>query len=290
MAVPGELPLAMMSTPVSADHGIELLVIARSAYGRSDWRTSYETFGRVEALHTLGADDLAAYASAAWRQGHGREAVRINERVHTLLLRTDPVQAAVKAAELGLAWLARGHAAVARDWAHRAGRLLAGTPEGAAHGYVGYLTVVLSPDADGAAALSALAARVADPAVSALAAAAAGIAALNEGRDADGHAALDGVLLPAMDERLPMEWAGDVYRRALLLADAHADDARRQAWAESMQRWSATTDAPTYRAVADVLRAHAGVAPAEARIADLRRVVAEVDAAAAGLLDELLGR
>src|SRR5690242_21750780 len=100
---------------VSVDHGIELVVVARSAYRRSDWRTTYETFARVESVQRLATDDLAAYGSAAWRLGHGREAVRINERVHTLLVRTDPVQAAIKAAELGLAWLARGHVAVAQN-------------------------------------------------------------------------------------------------------------------------------------------------------------------------------
>jgi hypothetical protein len=278
----------MASTSTSAGPEIELLVIARSAFGRRDWRTTYETFGRVEGVQTLAADDLAAYAAAAWRQGHGRESVRINERVHTLLLRTDPVQAAVKAAELGLAWLARGHAAVARDWAARAQLLLGGTVESAAHGYVGYLTIVLDPDDAAVTALRALADRVADPAVAALADAAYGIVALTQDRFADGYARLDAALLPALDERLPMEWAGDVYRRALLLAKAHADAARLHAWAESMRRWSESTEAAAYRAICDVLRAGMNAEPPVNRVVDLRRLVADVDAVVAGLLDDLL--
>lgn len=284
----GALPWDMASQSSSAGTGADLLVIARSAFRRSDWHTSYETFARVEGLQTLAVDDLAAYAGAAWRQGHGREAVRINERVHALLVRTDPVQAAVKAAELGLAWLARGHVAVAEDWADRAALLLAGTPESAAHGYVAYLTVVLASDDDAVAALHAIAGRAADPALSALARAADGVAALAQGRHAEGYALLDEALLPVLDERLPMEWAGDVYRRALLLARGHADAARLRAWSESMQRWSEATDAAAYRAICNVLRAGLDAEPPASRVMDLRRVIAEVDAAVAGLLEDLL--
>jgi hypothetical protein len=274
---------------VSVDHGIELVVVARSAYRRSDWRTTYETFARVEAVQRLATDDLAAYATAAWRLGHGREAVRINERVHTLLVRTDPVQAAVKAAELGLAWSARGHVAVARSWADRAALLLRGTAESAAHGYVAYLGVVLAPDGPAAAELRGIAARVGDPALTALARAAEGITALARQRFAEGYSALDDALLPKLDERVPMEWAADVYRRALMSA-ADADADRLRAWSESALRWAEATDAATYRAIVDVLRSHAGLAPARARLGELRRVVAEVDAAVVALLDDLLAR
>lgn len=280
---------------VSVDHGIELVVVARSAYRRSDWRTTYETFARVEAVQRLATDDLAAYAAAAWRLGHGREAVRINERVHTLLVRTDPVQAAVKAAELGLAWLARGHVAVARSWADRATLLLRGTAESAAHGYVAYLGVVLAPEGPAATELRGIAARLGDPALTALAHAAEGITALARQRFAEGYAALDAALLPKLDDRVPMEWAADVYRRALISAadvnaDADADADRLRAWSESALRWAEATDAVTYRAIVDVLRSHAGLAPARTRLGELRRVVAEVDAAVAALLDDLLAR
>lgn len=275
---------------VSVDHGIELVVVARSAYRRSDWRTTYETFARVESVQRLATDDLAAYATAAWRLGHGREAVRINERVHTLLVRTDPVQAAVKAAELGLAWLARGHVAVARSWADRAALLLRGTAESAAHGYVAYLGVVLAPEGPAVTEFRGIAARVGDPALTALAHAAEGITALTRQEFAEGYAALDAALLPKLDERVPMEWAADVYRRALMSAADNADAERLRAWSESALRWAEATDAATYRAIVDVLRSHAGLAPARARLGELRRVVAEVDAAVVALLDDLLAR
>ncbi|WP_396922021.1 chemotaxis protein CheY [Mycolicibacterium sp.] len=282
------------------DTRTELLVVARSAYRRNDWRTSYESFSRVEGVQPLDTDDLAVFAAVAWRQGHGREALRINERVHTRLLRTDPVMAAMKAAEIGLAWLARGHVALARNWAQRAGVLLQGVPEVAAHGYLVYLDAVAAADggapaalAPGARELAGIAGRVADGALATLARVLDGLAA-----DTGGFATLDDVLLPTLDERVPVEWAGDVYRRALGAAQRHGDGARLRSWTQSMQRWCETTQAGStesaYRAICDVhrLTAESATDPGELmrRSVDLRRLVSEVDAVAAGLVERLLAR
>ncbi|WP_458316439.1 chemotaxis protein CheY [Mycolicibacterium brisbanense] len=287
---------------VVVDDRTELLVVARSAYRRNDWRTSYESFSRVEGVQALDTDDLAVFAAVAWRQGHGGEAVRINERVHSRLLRTDPVQAAVKAAELGLAWLARGHIALARNWAQRAEMLLRGVPESGAHGYVMYLTGVMAADADestqladAARALTGIAGRVDDAGVATLARVLEGLNAVAAG-DAAGLATLDDVLLSGLDERVPMEWAGDVYRRVLNLAQRRSDRERLRAWTRSMDQWCETTQASpsAYRAICDVYRlsVESGRDTAELvrRGVDLRRLVAEVDAVAAGLADGLLAR
>lgn len=287
---------------VVVDDRTELLVVARSAYRRNDWRTSYESFSRVEGVQALDTDDLAVFAAVAWRQGHGGEAVRINERVHSRLLRTDPVQAAMKAAELGLAWLARGHLALARNWAERAEVLLRGVPEVGAHGYLMYLTGVVAADADeptqqadAARELAAIAGRIDDVAVTTLARVLAGMTAV-AADDAAGMAALDDVLLPMLDERVPMEWAGDVYRRVLSLGQRRADRERLRSWTRSMQQWCETTQASqsAYRAICDVYRlsveSSADTAELMRRGVDLRRLVAEVDAVAAGLADGLLAR
>jgi hypothetical protein len=55
-----------------------------------------------------------------------------------------------------------------------------------------------------------------------------------------------------------------------------------------MQRWSEATDAAAYRAICNVLRAGLNAEPPASRVMDLRRVIAEVDAAVAGLLEDLL--
>lgn len=278
--------------------------MARTAYRRNDWRTSYESFSRVDGVQALDTDDLAVYAAAAWRQGHGRESVRINELVHTRLLRTDPVQAAMKAAELGLAWLARGHLALARSWAQRARVLLDGVPETTAHGYLAYLLAVTAADAGdheqfGTATkqLAAVAKNLDDAALTALARALAGTAAAAAG-DPAGYLALDQVLLPVFDEPVPVEWAADVYRRALNLAHRQGAAERVKSWTQSMQRWCDATEPEStqsvYRAVCDVHRLSAvtDADPQELarRVVGLRRLVADVDAAAAGMVEELLSR
>lgn len=286
------------------DDRTQLLVVARSAYQRNDWRTSYESFSRVDGMLSLDTDDLAVYAAAAWRQGHGRESVRINEQVHTRLLRTDPVQAAMKAAELGLAWLARGHVSLAGSWGQRAQMLLDGVPETTADGYLAYLlaaTAVDTGDNDRFGAetrrLSVLAENLDDAALAALARALGGVAAAAAG-DPAGYQALDQVLLPVLDEPVPVEWAADVYRRALSLAHRQGAGERLTSWTQSMQQWCEATEPDSsesaYRAVLDVhrLSAVANPDPGELvrRVVGLRRLVADVDAVAASMVEELLSR
>ena len=289
---------------VVVDDRTQLLVVARSAYRRNDWLTSYESFSRVDGVQALDTDDLAVYAAVAWRQGHGRESVRINEQVHTRLLRTDPVQAAMKAAELGLAWLARGHVALADSWGQRAQALLEGIPQTTAHGYLAYLLAATAADAgdqvrfaSAATRLAAVAADLDDAALVPLAQALGGMAAI-AGGDPTGYQALDRVLLPVLDEPVPVEWAADVYRRALNLAHRRGAGDRVSSWAQSMQRWCEATEPESaqsaYRAVCDVhrLSAVADGDPGELvrRVVGLRRLVADVDAGAASLIEELLSR
>lgn len=289
---------------VVVDDRTQLLVVARSAYRRNDWRTSYESFSRVDGVQALDTDDLAVYAAAAWRQGHGRESVRINEQVHTRLLRTDPVQAAMKAAELGLAWLARGHVALAGSWGQRAQVLLDGVPRTAAHGYLAYLLAATAADtgdderfATAAGQLAVVARDLDDPALVTLARALGGMAAVAVG-DPAGYQALDQVLLPVLDEPVPVEWAADVYRRALSLAHRRGAGDRFTSWTQSMQQWCEATEPEStesaYRAVLDVHRLSAVADPDPGdlvrRVVGLRRLVVEVDAVAAGMVEELLSR
>ena len=81
---------------------------------------------------------------AAWRLGRGKESVRAAERVFTQLARTDPQSAAMKAVELGLAWINRGDLNIGQGWMNRARRLLDGAPEGPTHGYLAYLDAAVA--------------------------------------------------------------------------------------------------------------------------------------------------
>ena len=55
----------------------DFLAEARIAHQRNDWRASYAAFVRADGLGPMSTDDLDAYSAAAWRLGHGSEAVRL---------------------------------------------------------------------------------------------------------------------------------------------------------------------------------------------------------------------
>jgi hypothetical protein len=275
----------------------DYLLEARSALARGDWRGGYAAYVRADGIGSLTLDDLDAYAGIAWRLGHGREAVRLAEQVYQRLVRTDQAAAAAKAVTLTVVWRTRGHPAVAADWAAKAGRLLAGTSVGATHGYLAYADAVAAIDRDDADALARgkhtldeVRRYVGDPVLSVLAHVIAGVAAVLDGRDDEGLRALDAVLLPVLDARVPLEWGGDAYRLALRVVERRGDHDHVRAFVDAMQEWCEAVDAAAYRAICDVhrLRAGADSAMRTQRATELRRTVIDVDASAMAILEELL--
>ena len=226
---------------------IDFLTEAREAYRRNDWRASYAAFVRSDALGPLAIDDLEAYGAAAWRLGHRNEAVRLAERAYDRLVRTDPAAAAMKAAILAMQWRVRAHEALSRVWADRARGLIVGASSNQTLGYLAYLDAAAALAERDALALTRAngllrqtVADTSDAALDVLSRVIDGIAALLESRVAEGYRLLDNALLPVLDERMPPEWAGDVYR-LVLRPDGQADAQHRQAWTESMRRWVVVT-------------------------------------------------
>ena len=171
----------------------ELLLAARTAHMRRDWRASYDAFVQAEDDAPLGIDDLDALAIAAWQLGRGKESVRVTERVFTQLARTDPPSAAMKAVELGLAWFTRGDLNIAQGWMNRARRLLDGAPVGPTNGYLAYLDALdghagfrrARGSGTGACAISAH--QIDTPALTALCQVAEALAAISETRLTDAY-------------------------------------------------------------------------------------------------------
>lgn len=226
---------------------IDFLAEARDAYRRNDWRASYAAFVRSEGLGPLSIADLDDYGAAAWRLGRGREAVRLAELAYDRLARTDTDAAAMKAAVLALQWRVRGHEALSTVWRDRARRLSAGVSASRTVGYLAYLDAAAALASRDALALTRAnntlretVSGTRDATLAVLGRVVEGVVALLESRVAEGYRALDGALLPMLDERVPPEWAGDVYR-LVLRGDGQADVAHRQAWTESMQRWTVVT-------------------------------------------------
>lgn len=276
-----------------ADTQTDLLVAARGAHQRRDWAASYEAFelaGRHAPLHT---DDLDAFAFAAWRLGHIKEASRAAERVFTALTRADPLAAAMKANELALAWLVRGDVNIGQGWMSRARRLLANEEESPAHGYLTYLdaaVAAITQDLDTLTArvqaLREMGGRLDVPAISALGLIAAGIEAILNARTAEGWALIDEAILPLVADQVPIEWAGDIYCMVLHHCHKLADLPRMRAWTQSMEQWCGVAGSVPYGGVCDVHRLQVQVATddyrnLEDRLGLASRALEEVNAWAA---------
>lgn len=226
------------------DTRTDVLVAARLAHDRRDWHGSYGGFVQAGEVGPLDTDDLDAMAVAAWRLGHARESVRIAELVFAQLARKDPPAAAMKAAEVALAWLTRGDLNIGQGWMSRARRLLDGTPDGAAHGYLAYLDAIhaiMSRDLNNLPArvlqLSGIASRLDDPAVTALALVVQGLQAILDGRMAEAYGLIDEAMLPVLADQVPIEWAGEMYCTVLHHCHLVADSPRMRAWTQSMEQW-----------------------------------------------------
>ena len=273
----------------------ELLLTARTAHVRQDWLASYEAFVRASEAVPLNTDDLDALAVAAWRLGRGKESVRAAERVFTQLARTDPQSAAMKAVELGLAWLNRGDLNISQGWMSRAHRLLDSAPESPTHGYLAYLdaaVAVVSDDPDELAnqltALRGICGRVDVPAMTALCRVVEALAAILDARTTEAFALLDEALLPVLAGQVPIEWAGDIYCTVVHYCHRLADLPRMRAWTQSMERWCDDFAASaTYGGVCDVHRLQLLTATddyrrLEDRLAAVSRSLEDVNVWAAG--------
>ena len=272
---------------------IDLLTVARAAHERRDWRASYEAFDRASVYAPLRIDDLDAFSFAAWRLGHVKEASRAAERVFAELTRTDPTAAAMKATELGLAWLVRGDLNIGQGWMNRARRLLAGAEEGPAHGYLAYLdanvaamTLDLDTLSTHVRALRDLGERLNTPAVTALSLIIGGIEAILHARTADGYALIDEAILPLLADEVPIEWAGDIYCIVLHHCHKLADLPRMRSWTQSMEQWCGLSGSVPYGGVCDVHRLQVQVYTDDYRLLEDRlgtssRTLAEVNSWAA---------
>ncbi len=249
------------------DTQTDLLTAARAAHQRLDWRASYEAFDLASRYAPLKTDDLEAFAFAAWRLGHVKEASRAAERVFAELARADPIAAAMKANELALAWLVRGDINIGQGWMNRARRLLAAADETPAHGYLTYLDAVwavMTQDLEmlgvHVRALQEISARLDVPAITALGLIAAGLEAILHRRTAEGYALIDEAILPLVADQVPIEWAGDIYCVVLHHCHKLADLPRMRSWTQSMEQWCGLSGSVPYGGVCDVHRLQVQVA------------------------------
>lgn len=114
----------------------EKLTQARHAYAAHDWPTAAARFDEV-APERLTADDLAAYADAAWWLGRIEDNLRLGAAAcEAFVADSRPGEAAWAAFLLGIFHLSRGDEPQGMGWMGRAGRIVEEYPDSPIHGYL----------------------------------------------------------------------------------------------------------------------------------------------------------
>ncbi|WP_143591688.1 LuxR family transcriptional regulator [Thermoactinospora rubra] len=224
----------------------DVLAAARDAYGRREWSRARELFRQAAGAEQLAADDLLAFSDSAWWSGCFEEAFRLTEAAHGELCRQGRTRQAAMAA-MGLAYLSflRGDEPLGSGWLGRATRLLEGDEDCAEHAYLRYITTVeggLEAGEPGAVAaqarrIRAEGRRFGDPALVAVSTMAEGRALIKGGMVAEGMALLDEAMVAVRADRLPPDWAGNIYCHAIAACHELVDIDRMRAWTDALERW-----------------------------------------------------
>jgi DNA-binding NarL/FixJ family response regulator len=230
------------------DEHTDYLKLARQAYTAHDWATAASHFDAVKA-DLLTADDLGAYADAVWWLGRVEDNLRLNAAAcDAFLADARPVDAAWAALILGIFHLARGDEPQGVGWIGRAARLLEGTPEGPAHGYLLHLTEVeanlqagrLAAAVDAARRMQDLGRRLDQPDLIALGLNGECRALIRSGQVVDGLKLLDEAMVTVLDGRLAPFASGTLYCHAIATCHEVADIRRMSRWIDLTEQWLAT--------------------------------------------------
>jgi tetratricopeptide (TPR) repeat protein len=219
----------------------QLLLAARAAFERSDWREAFDTFRRIDAVSPLGVDDLERAALAAtWLPESDRQAELLQRAFRLHVAADEPLRAVPVALELCLHNARRDRVAVAMGWADRAASLVAGHGPCAQLGQVIALraTATLDLEHDNEKALAlfdealALGRRFGDGDLVAQALVGSGTAMVRLGRVADGMHRVDEAMVDAVAGMLSPVMTARVYCGTISLCQATGDIRRAFEWTQ----------------------------------------------------------
>jgi DNA-binding CsgD family transcriptional regulator len=225
---------------------IEILPAAREAYRRRDWARAEALFVQAQGRTELGADDLHAYADAAWWLGNIDESLRAGEQAYRSYLEVgQPRQAAMEALNLAYYLALRGDESAGSGWLGRAFRAVADQPDCPEQAFIAYAEQVdigldgSDLDAVLTAADGVLEAgrRHGEPTLVALALTGRGRALIRQGRVSAGMAALDEAMTSSLRDGLGPDWVGHIYCNLMSACHEVADVRRAREWTEAAARW-----------------------------------------------------
>jgi DNA-binding NarL/FixJ family response regulator len=235
------------------EHG-DALGKARQAYAARDWPAAAAHFDAVEPEHFT-ADDLAAYADAVWWLGRIDDRLRLGAAAcDAFEAEARPAEAAMAAFTVGVFHLARGEDEQFRGWLGRAGRLLAGVPEGPVHAHLLSFTEVDGNLMAGRPAAALDAARLTqefgrrydDSGLVALGLQGEGRALIQSGDMVDGLPLLDEAMIIVQNGQVEPFLSGVLYCHTVATCHAIADVRRMVRWTELTEQWLATLPAAVF--------------------------------------------
>jgi DNA-binding NarL/FixJ family response regulator len=230
--------------PAAAD----ILDRGRESYGRHAWADAFAALSAADATAPLEPDDIVILATAAYLIGRDDESTALLERAHHEYLGQDRVQPAVRCAfwlaflllgggqvERGGGWVARGRRVLdadGRDCVEQ-GYLLFAVAMGSI--FQGHLEVAYATFVEA----SGVGERFRDADLVTLARHGQGRALIRMGRDAEGKALLDEVMVAVTSGAVSPIVVGDVYCSVIQACEESFDLRRAQAWTAALSHWCA---------------------------------------------------